>query len=141
RSDSGLLQSTQLGGTNGVTDAITYNSAGELASYAANFAGAAIYGETTDTTSAPRDVLGRITTRTEVIGGSTKTTQYGYDGLNRLHTVTEDGVLVRQYDYDPNGNRTTFTAGGSPISATYDAQDRLLTYGAATYAYGASGDL
>jgi RHS repeat-associated protein len=124
-----------------VVDALTYNSSGELASYTAQYAGAPIYAETVDAPGATRDALGRITTKTETIGGTTKATQYGYDALGRLHTVTEDGTLVRQYDYDQNGNRTAVTSGGVPTTATYDAQDRLLSYGTATYAYGASGDL
>jgi RHS repeat-associated protein len=141
RADNGLLQSTKLGGVNGVVDALTYNSSGELASYTAQYAGGQIYAETVDAPGATRDALGRITTKTETIGGTTKAAQYGYDALGRLHTVTEDGTLVRQYDYDQNGNRTTVTSGGVPTTATYDAQDRLLSYGTATYAYGASGDL
>jgi RHS repeat-associated protein len=48
--------------------------------------------------------------------------------------VFENGApaATREYAYTPNGNRD----GG-----TYDAQDRLESYGAATYTYGKNGEL
>jgi len=43
--------------------------------------------------------------------------------------------------YDGNGNRLSVSRPSGTVSGTTDAQDRLLTYGAFTYAYTASGDL
>ncbi|HJW76259.1 MAG TPA: hypothetical protein VJ787_11445, partial [Thermoleophilia bacterium] len=40
-----------------------------------------------------------------------------------------------------NGNRLSGTNSGGNASGTYDAQDRMTTYGGATYTYGPSGDL
>ena len=40
-----------------------------------------------------------------------------------------------------NGNRLSGTNSGGNASMTYDAQDRMSAYGAATYTYGPSGDL
>jgi RHS repeat-associated protein len=40
-----------------------------------------------------------------------------------------------------NGNRLSGTNSGGTSSGTYDAQDRMTAYGAATYTYGPSGDL
>jgi YD repeat-containing protein len=47
----------------------------------------------------------------------------------------------RAVAYDTNGNRLSRTTSGGTVSGTYDAQDRLLTYGDATYTYTANGEL
>ena len=50
--------------------------------------------------------------------------------------------LTAEYTYDPNGNRlTAFEAGSGTRTATYDAQDRLISLGGDTYTYDAAGDL
>jgi RHS repeat-associated protein len=89
-----------------------------------------------------RDSLGRITQKVETIGGVTTTTVYGYDQAGRLTDVTVDGTLAAHYEYDGNGNRLSVTRPGiGMVSGTYDAQDRIVTYGALTYSYTANGDL
>ena len=61
---------------------------------------------------------------------------------SRFRKVTHDGVLVAQYGYDLNGNRTSVTTiSASATTGTYDAQDRLRSYGGATYTYTANGEL
>jgi RHS repeat-associated protein len=85
-----------------------------------------------------RDKLGRITEKVETIEGVTTTYGYGYDLAGRLERVSEGGVEVARYQYDSNGNRTHVD--GSEV-ATYDEQDRLLTYGDAAYSYTANGEL
>jgi RHS repeat-associated protein len=85
-----------------------------------------------------RDNLGRITTKTETENGVTTTWGYGYDSQGRLQNVTDNGVTIATYGYDANGNRTTVN--GQTV-ATYDDQDRLLTYGQNSYTYTANGDL
>jgi RHS repeat-associated protein len=67
-----------------------------------------------------------------VQGAPATTTSYTYDLAGRL---TSDGTTT--WGYDQNGNRTSVN--GATI-ATYDAQDRLLTYGAETFTYTAGGD-
>ena len=57
-------------------------------------------------------------------GGSSISTHYYGDG--------------QHYEYDPNGNRTLGPAGEVGVS---DNQERLTSYGATTYAYGANGEL
>jgi RHS repeat-associated protein len=119
-----------------VSDSLSYNDYGELSGYSASAAGSAAL--TDDYT---RDDLGRITRRVEMIGGITKTTDYGYDLLGRLTTVTEDGVLVQRYTYDANGNRLSLTTPVGTVTSTYDARDRLLTSGTKSYIYTADGHL
>ena len=46
-----------------------------------------------------------------------------------------------EYMYDTNGNRTSVTKNGQTITATYDAQDRMMTFGDATYTYTDNGEL
>jgi RHS repeat-associated protein len=87
-----------------------------------------------------RDVLGRIEQKTETLLGAERTEVYGYDTAGRLTDVTRDGVALASYTYDANGNRLTETTSAGTISATYDAQDRLLTYGSATYTHTAAGE-
>jgi RHS repeat-associated protein len=53
----------------------------------------------------------------------------------------QNGVLTATYLYDANGNRLSKTTAGGTESGTYDAQDRLLTYGKWSYTYTVNGDL
>ncbi|MCU7850503.1 MAG: hypothetical protein KZQ89_21520, partial [Candidatus Thiodiazotropha sp. (ex Lucinoma kastoroae)] len=85
-----------------------------------------------------RDKLGRITEKTDTVEGVATTTVYGYDLAGRLQSVIEDDVEIARYQYDSNGNRTHVNG---TLIATYDEQDRLLTYGDAAYSYTANGEL
>jgi RHS repeat-associated protein len=128
---TGLPSATALGV---VSDAWVHDGFGDLVDHEATANGSPIYVE-----SYEYDALGRITRKVETIGGSTDTIEYTYDAKGRLTQVTRDGNTVESYTYDPNGNRTAATVGGSSITATYDDQDRLLTYGSATFTHSASG--
>jgi RHS repeat-associated protein len=88
-----------------------------------------------------RDKLGRITRKVENIEGVSTVYDYGYDLAGRLETVKENGVVVSTYTYDENGNRLGHAGKSGMFSATYDAQDRLITYGNASYAYTENGEL
>ncbi|MES9969102.1 MAG: RHS repeat-associated core domain-containing protein, partial [Candidatus Thiodiazotropha sp.] len=85
-----------------------------------------------------RDKLGRIKEKEETVEGETTTYVYGYDLVGRLESVSEDGVETVRYEYDSNGNRTHVN--GSLV-ATYDEQDRLLTYNGSNYSYTVNGEL
>jgi RHS repeat-associated protein len=85
-----------------------------------------------------RDKLGRITEKVETIEDETTIYTYDYDLAGRLERVSEDGVEMTRYQYDSNSNRTHE---GGTIIATYDEQDRLLTYGDVSYRYTANGEL
>ena len=69
---NGLLTGTALGN---VTDARTYNGFAEPTAYTANYGGSPIYSIQYNT----YDKLGRITQKTETIGGVTDVYEYGYD--------------------------------------------------------------
>lgn len=130
---NGLPTGTTLGS---VTSSRTYNSFGEPASDQASFSGTALYqGAYT------RDALGRISTLAETVQGATSTYGYTYDLAGRLSQVTLNGVPTASYSYDANGNRTSLTTPNGQVTATYDDQDRSLTYGSATYTYTANGEL
>lgn len=131
---NGRLSATSLGN---VSDAYTYDSFGQLASYSASSGGNAVYTETI----VSRDADGRITEKTDALAGTTHDWKYVYDPAGRLTDVTEDGAAVSHYGYDGDDNRTTFTDASGTVNPTYDVQDRLSTYGGATYAFTANGEL
>ena len=132
--------SVMVGMTNN-RDSYTYNTYGELATYQFKFSASTPYSVTYDTTSAPRDALGRVVQKTETLQGTTHVFGYTYDVQGRLTDVTRDGTAIEHYGYDLNGNRTTATVNGATVNPTYDDQDRLLTYGGTTFTYTANGEL
>ena len=83
------------------------------------------------------DKLGRITTRTENLGGSSFTDSYQYDLAGRLTQITRNGETTT-WSYDDNGNRTHENG---QLIASYDEQDRLLSYQGTSYQYTANGEL
>jgi RHS repeat-associated protein len=130
---NGLLTDTTIGD---VSTAYGYNGHGELISD----------GTSTSTgvlqhVALVRDDLGRITDKTETIDGLVTEYGYTYDAAGRLESEIVDGATVASYTYDANGNRLTVTRPSGPVSATYDDQDRLLTYGPTTFTYTANGEL
>ena len=127
---NGLLTGTALGK---LADTLSYNGFGEVATYEAKIDGGSLF--KTDYT---RDKLGRITRKVETLGATVNTYDYGYDPAGRLVEAKLNGVVQRTYGYDDNGNRIKLN--GADIGS-YDAQDRLLTYGGASYAYTANGEL
>jgi YD repeat-containing protein len=132
---NGLLTGTSLGN---ITDTLGYNGFGEVATYQASAGATSLLSE-----QYTRDNLGRITQKTETIGGVTTTYTYTYDTAGRLTEVKQNGVSVSTYTYDQNSNRVgaQFIAPPGSLTAAYDAQDRLLTYGAAAYTYTPNGKL
>ena len=87
------------------------------------------------------DALGRISQRHEMIQEETHRYDYQYDLAGNLVEVARDGNTVERYAHDTNGNRIRAEINAATFHASYDPHDRLLTYGAASYAYTPSGDL
>ncbi len=83
------------------------------------------------------DNVGRISQKIETVSGTAHTFDYTYDLDGQLFEVRKDGVLVEQYGYDNNANRTsTFSA-----TASYDGQDRLIEQGGVAYTFDNDGYL
>ncbi|HVW25527.1 MAG TPA: RHS repeat-associated core domain-containing protein [Polyangiaceae bacterium] len=131
--DTGRVTSTSLGT---VDTATTFNPFGEVTTLSAAFGGADAFSQSID-----RDALGRITHIAEVIGVDAHDLQYTYDEVGRLTEAERDGSIT-DYEYDANGNRTRVTVDGvETAKGSYDAQDRIETYGTATFEQTALGDL
>jgi RHS repeat-associated protein len=130
---NGLITGTTL---SLATDARTYDLYGELTGYTASYKGTPIY-----SFDLIRDNSGRITKKSETIGGQTTTYGYDYDASGRLVSVLHNGSIARSYTYDSNSNRLITTAGTVTTKGTYDAQDRLLGDGFGSYTYTANGEL
>jgi RHS repeat-associated protein len=129
----GLVERDSIGTVKG---AWSYNSHGALGAYTA------MSGATTLFQSAViRDSLDRITRLMETVQGATRISAFSYDSAGRLQEVDRDGAVTATYEYDQNGNRMRLTTPGGVLTGTYDAQDRLTTYGNASYTYGSNGEL
>ncbi len=83
------------------------------------------------------DNVGRIGTKTEVVSGTSHVFDYTYDVDGQIFEVRKDGVLVDQYSYDNNANRTSTLT----TTATYDEQDRLIQQGGVSYSFDDDGYL
>jgi RHS repeat-associated protein len=141
-----LARDTQNGRITGstlgnVTDSYGYDTNGFLAGYTSGVSGSPLYVETI----VSRDLDSRITQKTDsaTVAGVTTTHNwaYQYDVAGRLTQATEDSGTPSVYGYDGDDNRTISSVPSGSVSGTYDAQDRLLTYGQANYAYTANGEL
>lgn len=133
KANNGLRTRSTLGG---VKDTLTYNGFGEVTKYQATYNGNPLLSLSYD-----YDKLGRVTKVTEsVLGGANKVSSYQYDALGQLVGATV-GAVTRTYDYDDNGNRTSFdSSGGASQAGAYDAQDKLLSYGDTNYLYSGNGE-
>ncbi len=129
-SANGLLTGTTLGSVN---HSMNYNGFGEPDTISYDFNGSGLY-----STTYGYDTIGRIVTKAETIEGISTTYEYVYDTAGRLDQVKENSVIVRDYDYDSNSNRTHLNG---VLLGAYDAQDRLTSYDGATYGYNDAGDL
>jgi YD repeat-containing protein len=79
--------------------------------------------------------------------GTSRTLYYRYDLAGRLYGVKLNSDTVATYAYDPNGNRIAINRPTfATDSATYDEQDRLLSFGYQAagytrYTFTAAGEL
>jgi RHS repeat-associated protein len=131
--ETGFVSGTTLGA---VATTYGYSGFGELDQLSANFQNKTAFSQ-----SLTRDELGRIAAITEQSGNVTRNVTYGYDTMGRLAQIDRDGSTT-VFKYDPNGNRTSVEVDGKEtIAATYDAQDRIQTFGDVTFEQTAHGDL
>jgi RHS repeat-associated protein len=107
---------------NTVNDSWNYTGFGEAQSYVAAAGSTALYAM-----SFTRDHAGRITTKTETLGGVTSVYSYTYDAARGwLTDVSSNGLHTAHYDYDDNGNRTGALTLDREVSyAAADGQDRI----------------
>jgi RHS repeat-associated protein len=110
----------------------TYDSFGRLQSRTHTVAGQPVY-----QLNLSYDSVGRISRKVETVSGVTSSYDYSYDLDGQLSEVHRDGVLVEQYAYDNNANRTSTLS----TSATYDEQDRMIQQGGLSYTFDADGFL
>jgi len=85
-----------------------------------------------------RDGAGRILEKTETVDGATSIYEYMYDPAGRLRTVTKNGGLVEEYQYDPNGTGTRVyemnaLRGMADRVYDYSDEDHLLSAGETSY--------
>ena len=131
--NNGMLIGTTI---NTLTTEYTYNDFGEMIGYQASNGSEELFSSTYT-----RDKLGRIETKSETVLGTTTSRTYVYDQSGRLEQIKEGETVLEEYTYDTNGNRTSIIQNGQPITATYDAQDLMMTYGDATFTYTDNGEL
>ncbi len=101
-------------------------------------------GQLVDAWSLGRDNAGRITAKTETVDGITNSYGYSYDTMGRLRTVTRNGSLVEDYQYDGSARRSyEFNSLRGTPGKTYDysTEDHLLAVGDTAYQYDFDGFL
>ncbi|HEU0155587.1 MAG TPA: RHS repeat-associated core domain-containing protein, partial [Stellaceae bacterium] len=133
RASDGLVAGTTLGAA---TDSRSYDGYGDLSAYTVLANGRPLWKATYT-----RDANGRITKVSEAINGASNTYAYTYDVAGRLTKAVRNGA-TDSYTYSLNSTRLTAVVGsGTTLTGTYDAQDRLLKYGAVSFTYTANGEL
>ncbi len=133
RPDNGFLSGTKLGNVNSTHTQTQY---GEMEKTEYEVSGASKYSE-----ARVYDALGRTVQKVETVEGVPSTYSYTYDVEGRLSTVSKDGVQVSSYVYDANGNRTSVTDSAGVKTATYDGEDRIQSFGSASYTFSPLGQL
>ncbi|HEX7675755.1 MAG TPA: hypothetical protein VF412_16380, partial [Bdellovibrio sp.] len=135
---SGRLSTTTLGK---ISDVRTYDTYGDLVTYTATYTPTSGSPTTLYSYTLTRDLLGRISSKSETIQGTTDVYDYTYDSNGRLTQVLKNSAAYSSYTYDSNGNRTSGSIAGSSFTASYDDQDRMTAFNGKTYSYNANGDL
>jgi len=136
--ESGLVTASTAGG---VGQSFTTSGLVELRQHSARWSGGR-FDERIDA----RDGAGRMLEKSETTRAGLSTHGYRYDADGRLTQELRAGVRVASYDYDAQGNRTQRrrydALTGAQVeshTARYDARDRLLDDGTASYGYDDAG--
>jgi RHS repeat-associated protein len=130
---SALPNSETLGVVN---HTISYSNFGEVSQIFTQTSNGSPFSETLT-----RDPLGRISSREEQLQGVSTNYVYSYDASGRLIQVQTNGVVTSTYAYDARNNRTSGTLNGQAITATYDNQDRLISYNGNSYIFDPNGQM
>jgi RHS repeat-associated protein len=133
RHSVGFTRSTTLGT---VTDSSDFDGFSERTKYEAKINSASAIRMMYE-----RDLLGRITRKTETIQNATDVFEYEYDLGGRLTKVVKNGASLASYSYDPSGNRLTALTAEGTTTAIYDPQERMVRYGDSSYRYDDAGQL
>jgi len=88
-----------------------------------------------------RDSTGRISQLDDTTLGTATHWSFVYDSIGRLVADSVNGAPFHAFTYDANGNRLSYTSQSGTVAYSYDAQDRLLSAGSATYTYRSNGEL
>jgi RHS repeat-associated protein len=72
------------------------------------------------------DKVGNRNTKTEVVNGVNKVTEYAYDANDRLQNEKVDQLQIASYTYDNQGNTLTKTDDGITTEYTWDYENRLI---------------
>jgi RHS repeat-associated protein len=130
---------------NGVTERFAYDGSGlTLSVTATNSSGTKLtsftYGYVNPATN---NATSKIYSAVDVAGN---TTRYTYDGAGRLTAAVQTNssgqtTASDQYAYDPNGNLTSQTAGGTSTSFTNDSDNQMVGAGGVAYSYDGAGNL
>lgn len=134
---SGRLATTV---TNQISDSRTYDAYGNLETYSAVYTPIKGKAVLLYSYTLTRDALHRIVAKSETIQKDKYKYTYSYDSAGRLTKVFRNNKAYSSYIYDDNGNRVMGTTAGVQFTATYDAQDRMLTHGPRSYTYNANGE-
>ena len=126
---SGFATAAHLGK---IEDQRQFDERGLMTNYTATFGGTPVWWM-----ALSYDPVNRITNKVESLGSVMRTSGYVYDLMGRLSEVWQDGVLATTYTYDANGNRLTRNS----ESASYDAQDRILSHAGTTFTWSRNGNL
>jgi RHS repeat-associated protein len=132
---TGLVTTATAGA---ITVTSTYDTLGRERTRIARRGATTLFSEATVLDDADRV---ESTTVTDSLG--TRSRFYERDAALRLVTVRNGGSagpVLAAYDYDENGNRDSRSEGATTL-ATYDAQDRLVSSGTASFTHNARGQL
>ncbi|EMI42894.1 protein containing Coagulation factor 5/8 type [Rhodopirellula sp. SWK7] len=119
-----------------IVDTYSYNDAGWLTHHARNVATGSTSGLNLPSSSFQYDYLidGSLDTITQIAGGDTVTTDYGYDAAGRIKTITQSGTGLTEkrveYTYTDHGqvvalDRFAGTASTTPVITTLVPRDGL----------------
>jgi len=132
------------GSVTGISDAVSdvaviYDNLGRLSTHTHTVNGRKIY-----SIQLSYDSRGNISQKVESVAGAPAVTwKYKYDADGQLVQTLKNGVNQEQYEYDVNGNRTSYRRPDwtGALLSEFDVQDRIVRQGGVTYQFNSDGQL